>query len=172
MKKEIDSKYYIFMVILCGLFFACGYKVGDSSGYKDGYTEGYRYDCKDEIGTIYKQVKAQTKAIAFTDSSMKRILHENDSLKRKEYYQKRFQDSVAILNKFKIDSIKYASVVKAYNDSLSEALGLGYSTNFILHDGYVNLSICFAYKDIAECQDGFNIRKVLQTKIKKTRKKK
>lgn len=150
MEKEINTRYYIFMVVLCALFFACGYKIGDAGGYKAGYEDGYRYDCKDEISTLYSQVKATSKALNYTDSSMKKILHENDSLKRKEYYQKRFNDSLAVLNNFSSDSVKFAVAVKKYNDSLSKSLGLGYSTNFILDNGLVNKSICFAYSNIAK----------------------
>lgn len=172
MKNEIDSKYYIFMVVLCVLFFASGYKVGDSSGYQNGYEVGYRYDCKEEIATIYSQVKAQTKAIAYTDSSMRRILHENDSLKRKEYYQKRFEDSIAFANSFSLDSIKYAKAAKQLSDSLCEAVG-SYKTNVIQANGQRNFFVCTVmekFKKLPECQDGFDVRAKLDGMLKKSKK--
>lgn len=155
--------------ILSGYF---GFKYGDSKGYEAGYNEGYRYDCKEEIATIYSQVKAQTKAIAFTDSSMRRILHENDSLKRKEYYQKRFEDSIAFANSFALDSIKYAKAAKQLSDSLCEAVG-SYKTNVIQANGQRNYFVCTVmerFKKLPECQDGFDIRAKLDGMIKKSKK--
>ena len=170
MEKEIKTRYYIAMVVLCALFFACGYKYGDSRGFLAGYNEGYRFDCKDEIFTLYEQVKATSKALNYTDSSMKKILHENDSLKRKEYYQKRHDDSVRIWNQYSIDSVKYHVVARKYADSLNKAVG-GYVGNIIQDNGRVN-PICVLfdfYKNLPECQDGFNLRVKLDKMIKKTK---
>ena len=160
------------MVVLCALFFACGYKIGDAGGYKAGYEEGYRYDCKDEISTLYSQVKATSKALNYTDSSLKKILHENDSLKRKEYYQKRFNDSLAYSRQFNKDSVKYSSVARIYSDSLNNAVG-GSVLNIIQPNGRVN-RVCLLlskYRDLPECKDGFDIRKKLDAKLKSRRRK-
>lgn len=173
MQKEIKTKYYIFMVILCALFFVCGYKYGDSRGYEDGFNEGYRYDCKDEIGTLYKQVKANSKALEFTDSSMRKILHENDSLKRQEYYKKRHADSLAWLDQFSKDSLKYSVVAKKYSDSLNKVVG-GHVLNIVQSDGKRNLFACMMfkeYRELQECKDGFNIRSRLDAMMKKNKKK-
>ena len=102
----MQSRYYIYMVFLCALFFVCGYKIGDASGYRDGYEYGYRFDCKEEIGDLYKQVKNQSQALKYTDSAIKIVSHLNDSLMRKEYFQKRFQDSVKWRENFSNDSVQ------------------------------------------------------------------
>lgn len=165
------SKIFLSLIALV-LTFIVGYKMGDAHGYSDGYEVGYRYDCKEEIATIYSQVKAQTKAIAFTDSSMRRILHENDSLKRKEYYQKRYEDSIALVNTFMLDSVKYSKVAKKLSDSLSLAVG-SYPINVIQSNGKRNYFICNfneKFKKVAECQDGFDIRSKLDGMIKKSKK--
>ena len=162
------------MVVLCALFFACGYKVGDSSGYKDGYEVGYRYDCKEEIGTIYNQVQSQSRALSYTDSVIKKVMRENDSLKRKEYYQKRLEDSLAVVNTFTLDSVKYSKVAKKLSDSLSKAVGL-YSVNVIQSNGQRNELICAfhpAFKNLKECRGEFNVREKLDKMMKKSKGKK
>lgn len=167
----IDWK--MFWCVLLGWLIAgyMGYKYGDSVGYAAGYEEGYRYDCKDEIGLIYNQVEAQSKAIAFTDSALKKILHENDSLKRQEYYKKRFEDSLVIANQFSIDSVRYSKVARQYSDSLNNAVG-GHVTNIIQADGKVN-RVCVLlskYRSLNECKDGFDIRSRLDVLLKKPKK--
>ena len=155
MEKEVKSKYYIFMVILCAVFFACGYKIGDATGYNDGYEMGYRFDCKEEIGLIYQQVKAQGVALNYTDSTIKKVMRVNDSLMHKEYFQKRFAESVKRKKQYIQDSIKYSSFVKRYNDSIAEYLGT-VSTNFITDDGRVNVLMCMSasspYSSLKECE--------------------
>lgn len=165
----IDWK--MFWCVLLGWLIAgyMGYKYGDSVGYADGYNVGYLYDCKDEIGLINDQVQAQSKALVYTDSALKRILRENDSLKRKEYYQKRYNDSISLVNQFSTDSSKYYRVARQYNDSLIAAIG-SYPTNFILENGTVNKTLCmFAgeFKRLAECRSDFDLRSRLENKLKK-----
>lgn len=142
------------MVILCALFFACGYKIGDATGYNEGYEMGYRYDCKDEIGLIYKQVKAQGVALDYTDSTIKKVMRVNDSLMHKEYYQKRFAEKIKSKEKFRQDSLKYSVYAKRYNDSIARYFGEKYPTNFILDDGRVNVLLCVyePYSTLKECQ--------------------
>ena len=72
--------YRLFFWFLLGWVFSAfmGYKFGDSRGYADGFEIGYRYDCKDEIGLINDQVQAQSKALVYTDSALKRILKEKE----------------------------------------------------------------------------------------------
>ena len=163
--------YRIFFGFLLGWLLSgfMGYKFGDSRGYADGFEIGYRYDCKDEIGLINEQVQAQSKALVYTDSALKRILRENDSLKRKEYYQKRYNDSISLVNQFSTDSSKYYRVARQYNDSVIAAVG-SYPTNFILENGTVNKTLCmFAgeFKRLAECRSDFDLRSRLENKLKK-----
>lgn len=162
----IDWKMFWFVLLGWLISGYMGYKIGDARGYKDGYEIGYRYDCKDEIGVIYNQVEAQSKAIAFTDSALKKILHENDSLKRQEYYKKRFEDSLVIANQFSIDSVRYSKVARQYSDSLNKAVG-GHVTNIIQADGKIN-RVCILlskYRSLDECKDGFDIRQKLDEKL-------
>ena len=155
------------------LTFTVGYKIGDSRGYSDGYNEGYRYDCKEEIGTLYKQVKAHSKALYYTDSSIKLILHENDSLKRQEYYKKRHDDSLTWKNQYSQDSLKYHVVARIYADSLNKAVG-GHVYNIIQDDGKRNVAACLLlkeYKNIDECKDGFDLRSRLDNILRKSKRK-
>lgn len=171
MKNEIDSKYYIFMAVLCALFFACGYKVGDSSGYKDGYNDGYRYDCKEEISSIYKQVKSQSKFLDYADSAIKNVIRQNDSLRDPWTYAKRYADSVAWAKRFNDDTLKYSVVSRLYSDSVNKVIG-GSITNFIQQNGTVCRVCCdylSEYRSLRECQDGFDIKKVLDSKLKAQR---
>lgn len=164
----------LLVCILCVVSFFIGHKVGDSKGYADGYNEGYRYDCKEEIAAIYKQVKAQSKVLEFTDSAMKRVFRENDSLKRKDYYQKKFRDSVEWHDRFHVDSLRYSVVARQYSDSLNKAVG-GFVNNFIYENGSVCAICCerlSMYRGLRECQDGFDIQKVLDAKLKAQRKSK
>ena len=155
------------MAVLCALFFACGYKVGDSSGYKDGYNEGYRYDCKEEIGDLYKRVKNQSQALKYTDSVIKVVYHLNDSLMRKEYYQKRFEDSLKWIKRYSKDSVSLYKLSREYADSLNKATG-GLIKNIVQDDGTMNLFGCFVepYKKIPECQDGYNMQGRLKNRLK------
>lgn len=174
MKNEIDSRYYICMAVLCALFFACGYKVGDSSGYKDGYNEGYRYDCKEEIASIYKQVKAQSKFLEYSDSAIKNVIRQNDSLKDPRTYARRYADSVAWAKRFHADTLKYSVVSRLYSDSINKVVG-GSINNFIQQNGSVCNVCCerlSVYRGLRECQDGFDIKKVLDAKLKAQRKSK
>jgi hypothetical protein len=162
------SKFFLALIILV-VAFTLGYKMGDANGYSDGYKVGYLYDCKSEIGLINDQVQAQSKALVYTDSALKRILRENDSLKRKEYYQKRYNDSISLVNQFSTDSSKYYRVARQYNDSVIAAIG-SYPTNFILENGTVNKTLCmFAgeFKRLAECRSDFDLRSRLENKLKK-----
>ena len=165
----------LLVFILVTLAFTCGYKVGDSRGYADGYNEGYRYDCKEEIAELYERVRSQSKALEYTDSSMKRILHQNDSLMHKEYFQKRHADSVARVERQLADSVRYHVVAKKYNDSLCSALGMKYPTNFVLENGMVNRTLCLFvndFKGLAECGEGFDLRSRLDAMIRNSGKKK
>lgn len=169
----LQSRYYIFMVILCALFFTCGYKIGDASGYKDGYEYGYRFDCKEEIGDLYKQVKNQSQALKYTDSAIKKVSHLNDSLMRKEYFQKRFQDSVKWRENYSFDSLKLSTVSRKYADSINNAVG-GHVVNIVGDDGKINLFACSLepYKKIRECQFGFDLRGELEKRVNKKSSKK
>ncbi|MBR3073598.1 hypothetical protein [Fibrobacter sp.] len=149
------TQIFLLVSIFSALSFLVGHKIGDARGYEDGYNEGYRYDCKEEIAAIYKQVKAQSKALEYTDSTIKKVMHVNDSLMHKEYFQKRYNDS---LRQAKIDSqnvVRYGSFAKRYNDSIARFLGEKYPTNFILEDGRVNVLMCMSpsspYANLKEC---------------------
>lgn len=151
-----------------------GFKYGDSRGYEAGYNEGYRYDCKEEIAELYTKVKHQTTALLFTDSVIRSVFHENDSLKRKEFYQKRYEDSIAISNRFSFDSLRYARVATLYSDSVAKSLGVS-SVNLVQSNGRINPFVCSfvkAYRDIDECKDGFGIISRLEAKIRKSKKRK
>lgn len=149
------TQIFLLIVIFSSLSFVVGHKIGDSRGYEDGYNEGYRYDCKEEIGLIYKQVKAQGKALEYTDSTIKKVMRVNDSLMHKEYYRKRYDDSVKYAKKYVRDSVKYSGYVKRYNDSIAKFLGT-VSTNFIGDDGRVNVLMCMSpsspYAKLKECE--------------------
>lgn len=172
MQKEIKTKYYVFLVILCALFFVCGYKYGDSMGYEDGYNEGYRYDCKEEIGLLYKQVKANSIALDYTDSTIKRVYRENDSLKNKELYQKRFERKLQYEKKFAKDSVKYAKYVKIYNDSLMRVVE-PHLSNIVRPDGSANDMACLFFDlKIRECEYGWHISSSIKTSKKSSKIKK
>ena len=162
----MQSRYYIYMVFLCALFFVCGYKIGDASGYRDGYEYGYRFDCKEEIGDLYKQVKNQSQALKYTDSAIKIVSHLNDSLMRKEYFQKRFQDSVKWRENFSNDSVQLYKVSRKYADSLNKVTG-GLIKNIVQDDGKMNLFGCLVepYKKLVECQDNFNLQAQLKKRV-------
>lgn len=170
MEKEVKSRYYIFMVILCVLFFVCGYKIGDATGYNDGYEMGYRYDCKEEIADLYKQVKSHSQAVKYTDSVVKLVSHVNDSLMNREYYQKRYLDSVEWRKTYSIDSISLYKVSRMYADSLNAVTG-GMIKNIVQDDGKINLFGCFVkpYIGIKECQDGYNLQAELRKRVEKTK---
>ena len=132
--------------------FTVGYKYGDSNGYDAGYTEGYRYDCREEIGNLYEQVKATKKAVEFTDRQLKILAHENDSLKNPAYAQQRYADSIAERKKFTEDSLKNWKIAKRKNDSLAKHIG--YNSNIYTDDGRFNPMACISpeiEKKVAEC---------------------
>ena len=167
------SKFFLGLIILV-VVFTLGYKMGDANGYKDGYEIGYRYDCKEEIGTLYKQVKAQSKAVVFTDSALRSVIRENDSLKDKRLYQRRYNDSVAWHKLYSKDSLKYSVVARMYSDSVNAAVG-GYIVNFVNPDGSLCRMCCERlpiYSSLVECSDGFDVRSRLDLMLKKNSKKK
>lgn len=133
--------------------FTVGYKIGDSRGYSDGYNEGYRYDCKEEIGLLYKQVKSQSKALEYTDSTIKKVMRLNDSLQHKEYFQQQAEKRRKIEIEDSLARKKYSSFAKRYNDSIARYVGEKYPTNFILEDGRVNVLWCGTqpYSGLKEC---------------------
>ena len=135
------------------LMFTVGYKIGDSRGYSDGYNEGYRYDCKEEIGQLYKQVKSQSKALEYTDSMIKNVMRMNDSLRNKEEFQRIAEER---LERERVDSInraKYSKYAARYNDSINKKVG-GYVNNFVMEDGRINLLVCRVkpYSTLKECE--------------------
>lgn len=161
------SKFFLVLIILV-VAFTLGYKMGDANGYSDGYKVGYLYDCKAEISLMNDQVQAQSKALVYTDSALKRILRENDSLKRKEYYQKRYNDSLKFADQFSKDSLRYSKIAKEYADSLNLAVG-GHIINIVQADGRMNriCSLLPKYRELRECKDGFDLRSLLDEKLKK-----
>ena len=168
------SHIILLISILCSVSFLVGHKVGDSQGYADGYNEGYRYDCKDEIAAIYKQVKSQSKFLEYSDSAIKAVIRQNDSLKDPRTYAKRYADSVAWAKRFHADTLKYSVVSRLYSDSINKVVG-GLINNFVQQNGSV-CSVCCErlsmYRGLRECQDGFDIKKVLDAKLKAQRKSK
>lgn len=169
--KEISPGYYIFMVILCALFFFCGYKYGDSRGYEDGFQVGYLYDCQADIGHLYSVVMAQDEFLKLTDSVVKIVQNENDSLKKKEYYEKIAERKRELVKNFTADSLKYSAVSKVLSDSLCAAVG-AYPTNVVQSNGKMNYFVCRSekFKALKECQDGFDIKKHLDVMLKKGKK--
>ena len=85
--------------------------------------------------------KPSQKRLFIQIPALKRILRENDSLKRKEYYQKRYNDSISLVNQFSTDSSKYYRVARQYNDFFVIAAIGSYPTNFILENGTVNKTL-------------------------------
>ena len=149
-------------LVLVGLVlaFTLGYKMGDSRGYADGYNEGYRYDCKEEIGLLYKQVKSQSKALDYTDSTIKMVMRLNDSLRSKEEFQRIAEER---LERERVDSInraKYSKYAARYSDSVNNEVG-GYVSNFVMADGRVNLLVCGVkpYNTLKECECWNNAKK-------------
>lgn len=120
--------------------FTVGYKYGDSNGYDAGYKEGYRYDCKEEIAALYNQVKAQKKVTEFAQESIKNILRENDSLKNPAYAQQRYNDSVALHEKYVQDSLRNWKQAQRKNDSLSRLVGS--EMNYYAANGNFNYMLC------------------------------
>ena len=169
----IDWK--MFWCVLLGWLIAgyMGYKYGDFRGYEAGYNEGYLYDCREEINVLYDRVRNQTKALNFTDSAIKFVIHQNDSLMRKEYYQKRYLDSLNSHSRYSIDSLRYHKVAKIYSDSLNKAVG-GSFLNIIQADGQVNrvCALLPKYRDLVECKDGFDIKSRLDIMLSSKKKKK
>lgn len=175
MKNEIDSKYYIFMAFLCALFFACGYKVGDSSGYKDGYNEGYRYDCKEEIASIYKQVKAQNQFIESVRTYSQKVAVENDYIKNAKRYEHNRKIVIAenrrldsLRRKYELDSAKYSDLARKYDDSLAIVTGF---RGIVRADGSADSAICALWSadlgNLAECKPGWHVSHVKRGKGKK-----
>lgn len=160
-----------FLALVCVvLAFTVGYRIGDSRGYTDGYNEGYRYDCKEEIADLYKRVKNQSKALDYTDSTIRLILRENDSLKRKEHYQKRHEERLDYLKRFADDSVKYYKYVKKYNDSLQRVIE-PHINNLVRADGSVDQGVCMFFEiDIPECADGWHISSTMEQKKSSSRK--
>lgn len=150
------NKTSILLVVLTSslIFFAVGYKVGGNIGYNEGYDIGYRYDCKEEISAIYKQVKSQSKALEYTDSAIRRVHRVNDSLMHKEYYQRQAEKRIQMAREDSLNKVKYSSYAKRYNDSIARKVGEKYPTNFILEDGRVNVLWCGSepYSGLKECE--------------------
>lgn len=143
---------FISLIVLT-LVFTVAYKLGDAHGYADGYQEGYRYDCKEEIGTLYNRVKHLSTAVKYTDSTMKHVLRENDSLKNPAYAQKRYDDSIAAWAKYSQDSIEHSIAAQRKNDSIASVVG--FASNFYNHDGKFNPMVCISpdiEKKLAECR--------------------
>lgn len=158
MQKEIKTKYYVFMVILCALFFVCGYKYGDSMGYEDGYNEGYRYDCRDEIALLYKRVKSQSTAIDAMNAKTRVLARENDSLKHKEKYYLFAKERLQLQKQFKKDSVIYYKSVRAVNDSLTKVTGF---RDIIAPNGRPNPGVCASYPSLVglrECSPSFRLQ--------------
>ena len=142
----------LFILGIAMMVFSIGYKIGDARGYEAGYTEGYRYDCREEIGNLYEQVKLQKKVTDFTSENLKKLLHENDSLKNPVYAQKRYEDSLAILRQYSEDSLRNWKDARRKNDSLAKIVGS--NTNIYNDDGKFNPFACLSpeiEKKVAEC---------------------
>ena len=142
----------LFFIGVAMMVFSIGYKIGDARGYDAGYTEGYRYDCREEIGNLYEQVKNTKKAVEFTDKQLKILAHENDSLKNPAYAQQRYADSIAERKKFTEDSLKNWKIARRKNDSLAKHIG--YNSNIYTDDGHFNPMACISpeiEKKVAEC---------------------
>ena len=143
----------VLVSVISVLMFTVGYKNGDSRGYSDGYNEGYRYDCKEEIGLLYKQVKSQSRALEYTDSTIRKVQRINDSLMHKEFFQRQAEKRIEIAREDSMNREKYSSFAKRYNDSIARHVGEKYPTNFILEDGRVNVLWCGSepYSGLKEC---------------------
>lgn len=154
------TQIFLLIIIFSALFFIFGYKFGDARGYEDGYNEGYRYDCKEEIGLIYKQVKAQGKALEYTDSAVRYVMRENDSLKKKETYQRMEAERIEREHVDSLNRSKYSKYAARYNDSINKKVG-GFVNNFILEDGRVNVLVCGVkpYNTLKECECWNNAKK-------------
>lgn len=147
----------IHFVFVCLAFvaiaFTIGYKVGDSRGYADGYKEGYLYDCREEIKVLHERVVTHEKALDFTDQQVRKLVWENDSLKRPALYQANYERN-------RQDSIKYSERARQVNDSLGKLTGL--PTNIILPTGRVNGVPCLIfpqYKELRECKEpGYRLK--------------
>lgn len=162
---------FLLVLILLVVVYTLGYKLGDSHGYADGYTEGYRYDCKDEIGMLYKRVKAQGKVIEFAQESIRKTIHENDSLRDPATAKRRYDDSVAWRKKYSSDSLKYWKKARDYNRAMYQRLGKSnyrpeYDLPFVQPDGNRSTHLtllCLKYqlgqsKDYyPECAEGWHL---------------
>ena len=156
------NKTSILLVVLSVSFivFVVGYKVGENIGYNDGYDVGYRYDCKEEIGLLYNQVKSHSRALEYTDSTIKKVMRLNDSLRNKEEFQRIAEER---LERERVDSInraKYSKYAARYNDSINKKVG-GYVKNFVMEDGRLNLLVCGVkpYNTLKECECWNNAKK-------------
>lgn len=146
--KEISPGYYIFMVILCALFFFCGYKYGDSRGYDDGFQVGYQYDCRAELELLYNKVTAQSKILMFTDSAVKSVSRQNDSIKN-------WFVAESLQRVFAQDSLKNWKIAKKKNNDLKIRTGTSLS-NVYSEDGRFNPLSCVVdtrLRSLDECRE-------------------
>ena len=129
----------LFILGIAMMVFSIGYKIGDARGYDAGYTEGYRYDCREEIGNLYEQVKNTKKAVEFTDKQLKVLSRENDSLRNPRVFNE-FQE------KYHEDTLKFGRIAEKRNDSLKK---IGHpAAGFVSRQsGVVPGLVCYANKD-------------------------
>lgn len=146
--KEISTKYYIFMVVLCLLFFVVGYKYGDVRGYEDGFNIGYQYDCRDELEHLHDRVSNQSSLLVFTDSVVKSVLRQNDSLKN-------WFVAESLHRAFVRDSLKNWKVARKKNNELRKKTGTSLS-NVYGADGRFNPLSCLVdarLRSLEQCRE-------------------
>lgn len=81
--KSILSKFFLplaFALVSFFLGYGLGGRIGDSKGYDAGFKDGYRYDCREEIANLYKQVKELSKTQYYLNEQLRSMYREKDSL--------------------------------------------------------------------------------------------
>ena len=112
----MNTRTYIFILIVTAVSFLLGFKIGDFRGYKAGFEEGYSYDCQAEIMSLRAAHEDLKKAVKTQKQITSQTQRRLDSV---AYYEKYGLRDSLLHMKYLADSVSNWKSSKRYNDSLS-----------------------------------------------------